>query len=162
KEEQKKVWKTATDTNHKELPKSRRHKERPFRAREPSEKTDGKRTTNVHDKRTERKKFTCAFSNESRQPEARPGPECAAEHYENITEHKKILPAWKESSAHAVFRPKVFRSRRQTPLPCAHSSAIAGPVEQSRKHFPLSIGKTNRDSSNSIEMTGYILNLSPK
>src|SRR5262249_42553971 len=84
----------------------------------PGEKPYSERATNVHEKRAERKKFTRAFSNESRDPEARSSPNGAAEHYENITEHKKILPAWKESSARAVFR---RRDRRQTPLPYINS-----------------------------------------
>src|SRR5262249_2828402 len=86
-----------------------------------SEEPDGERAANVHDQGTERKKFPRAFSNESRDPEARSSPNGAAKHYENITEHKKILPAWKESSAHAVFR---RRDRRQTPLPCQNSIVL--------------------------------------
>jgi hypothetical protein len=63
---------------------------------------------------------------------SRSSPNCAAEHYQNITEHKKLLRAWKKSSAHAVFRREFFRARRQTPLPCSYSSAAACRVEQSR------------------------------
>jgi len=86
------------------LPKSRRDENRPIRTRKRSEKPDDERTANVHDKGAERKKLTRAFSNKSRHPESRSSPKCAAEHYRNLTEHKKLPGAWKESSAHAVFR----------------------------------------------------------
>jgi len=66
------------------------------------------------DESAEGKKFTSAFGNESRYPESRSSPKSAAEHYQNIVEHKKLLRAWKESSARAVFHRD---DRRQTPLP---------------------------------------------
>jgi hypothetical protein len=66
------------------------------------------------------------------------GDECQAHpdrsNKPNILEHKKLLPAWKESSAHAVF--SRTRGKRQTPLP---ESILPHPlryVERSRNANP--------------------------
>jgi hypothetical protein len=90
------------------LPKSRRRKNRPFRTGKGGNESNDERAANVHEKGAERKHLTRALSNESRQPESRSTPKCATEHYENITEHKELLPVWKESLAHAVFCPESF------------------------------------------------------
>src|SRR5437764_13816033 len=54
-----------------------------------AKKPDDERTANIHDKGAEREKLTAAFSNESRHPESRSSLKCAAEDYQNITEHRK-------------------------------------------------------------------------
>jgi hypothetical protein len=62
--------------------------------------------------------LTAAFSNKSRHPKSRSSPKCAAEHYQNITEHKKT-PSCLEG---------VISSRGFLPHPRERANSIAAHI----------------------------------
>src|SRR5438045_4481174 len=128
---------TAAHTDHEKLPESRRHKNRPFGIRKRCEEPDDERTANVHDKGAEREKLTAAFSNESRHPESRSSPKCAAEDYQNISEHRKT-PSCLEG---------VISSRGFLPHPREKANSIAEINSTAwRLYIDQTLTKTRRQS----------------